>query len=69
MRGCDHLAPQNTRKTPEIQRRRDDNKNKICGFEGGGAGQVGAKRKIVQIAVSFLRGKRHDNEMLKVQFL
>ena len=42
-----------------FQRRRDDNKNKICGFEGGGA--LRAERKIVQNAV--FRGKRHDNKI------
>ena len=49
----------------EGQRRRDDNKNKIFGFEGGEA--LGAERKIVQNAV--FRGKRHDNKILKVQIL
>ena len=48
-----------------FRRRRDDNKNRICGFEGGG--QVGAKRKIVQDA--FFCGKRHDNTILKVQIV
>ena len=46
------------------QRRRDDNKNKICGFDRG---ELGAERKIVQDAV--FRGKRHDNIILKVQIL
>ena len=36
-------------------------------FEGGGAS--GAERKIVQNAVFFFRGKRHDNKILKVQIL
>ena len=44
------------------QRRRDDNKNKICGFEGGG------ERKSAQNAF-FFRGKCHDNIILKVQIL
>ena len=48
------------------QRKRDDNKNKICVFQGGGVG-AGAERKIVQNAI--FRGKRHDNKMLKVQIL
>ena len=49
------------------QRRRDDDKNKICVFEvGRGRGGKG-ERKIVQNAV--FRGKRHDNKILKVQIL
>ena len=46
------------------QRRRDDNKNTIFAWGGGG---LGAERKIVQNAV--FRGKRHDNKILKVQIL
>ena len=46
-----------------IQRKRDDNKNKICAFQGG-VGR-GAGRKIVQNAI--FRGKRHDNKILKVK--
>ena len=49
-----------------VQRKRDDNKNKICAFQGGGwAG--GAGRKIVQNAI--FHGKRHDNKILKVNIL
>ena len=48
------------------QRKRDDNKNKICTFQGG-VGR-GAGRKIVQNAV-FFHGKRHDNKILKVKML
>ena len=44
------------------QRKRDDNKNKICVFPGGVGG--GAERKIVQNAI--FRGKRHDNKILKL---
>ena len=47
------------------QRKRDDNKNKICAFQGE-AGR-GAERKIVQNAI--FRGKRHDNKILKFQIL
>ena len=43
------------------QRRRDDDKNRICGFEGA----LGAERIIVQNAV--FRGKRHDNKILQSQ--
>ena len=50
--------------TRKIQRQRDDNKNKIRSFEGGG---IGAERKIVQNDV--YRGKRHDNKILKVTIL
>ena len=47
------------------QRWRDDNKNKICGFEGGGSrGQRGRSSK----NTVFL-GKRHDNKILKVQIV
>ena len=45
------------------QRKRDDNKNKICAFQGG-VGR-GAGRKIVQNAI--FHGKRHDNTILKVK--
>ena len=48
-----------------IQRKRDDNKNKICAFQGGVGG--GAGRKIVQNAI--FHGKRHDNKILKVKML
>ena len=47
----------------EIQRWRDDNKNKIC----MGVGRGGRERRIAQNAV-FL-GKRYDNKSLKVQIL
>ena len=40
-------------------------KNKICGFQGGGA--FGAEKKIVQNAV--FRGKCHDNKILKLQIV
>ena len=50
---------------PWSQRKRDDNKNKICVFPGGWAG--GQERKIVQNAI--FRGKRHDNKILKVKIL
>ena len=48
------------------QRKRDDNKNKIWRFSGGGVGR-GAERKIVQNAI--FHGKRHDNKILKVKIL
>ena len=48
-----------------FQRRRDDSKNKIFAFWGGGA--LGAEREIAQNAV--FRGKRHDNKILKLQIL
>ena len=49
-----------------LQRKRDDNKHKICVFQRGGVGG-GAERKIVQNAI--FRGKRHDNKILKVNIL
>ena len=49
------------------QRRRDDTKNRIFAFGGGGLGGLGAERKIVQNAV--FRGKRHNNKILKVQIM
>ena len=49
----------------QIQRKRDDNINKICAFQGG-VGR-GAGREIVQNAI--FRGKRHDNKILKVKIL
>ena len=48
-----------------FKRRRDNNKMKFSLFEGA----CGAERKIVQNAVFFFRGKRHDNKILKVQIL
>ena len=53
----------------EIQRRRDDNENKIFAFEGGGGpwGQRGQRGKSSKSA--YFRGKRHDNKILKVQIL
>ena len=48
-----------------FQRKRDDNKNKICAFQEG-VGR-GAERKIVQNAIFY--GKRHDNKILKVKIL
>ena len=51
--------------TRDNQRKRDDNKNKICAFQGG-LGR-GAGRKIVQNAI--FHGKRHDNNILKVKIL
>ena len=47
------------------QRKRDDNKNKICFFQGV-VGR-GAERKIVQNGI--FRGKRNDNKILKVKIL
>ena len=47
------------------QRRRDDNKNKICGFEEGG-GWV-AKRRLSKTLFFFVHGKRLDSKILKVQ--
>ena len=59
--------PQNSRQiSHKTRRRRDNNKNKIFAFEGGGGG-LGAERKIFQNAV--FRGKRHDNKILNVQIL
>ena len=50
------------------QRQRDDNKNKICAFEGGGPwGRRGESSK--NAVFFFSRGKRHDNKILKVQFV
>ena len=50
---------------PLSQRRRDDNNNKICTFEGGGPwGQRGQSSKN-----AVFRGKRHDNQILKVQIV
>ena len=63
-----HLVPRlrdNTSACRKNQRKRDDNKNKICAFQGG-MGR-GAGRKIVQNAI--FRGKRHDNKILKVKIL
>ena len=48
-----------------FQRRRDDNKNKIFAFEGGGL--RGQRGKSPQNAC--FRGKGHDNKILKVQIL
>ena len=49
-----------------FQRRRDDNKNKIFAFEGGGGpwGPRGTSSKN-----ACFRGKRHDNKILNVQLL
>ena len=49
----------------KIQRKRDDNKNRICAFQGW-VGR-GAGRKIVQNAI--FHGKRHDNKNLKVKII
>ena len=49
------------------QRRRDDNKNKIFAFEGGGP--WGQRGKSSKNACFFFCGKRHDNKILKVQIL
>ena len=48
-----------------FQTRREDNKNKICVFEGGWGG--GRKENRPKNAV--FRGKRHDNKIFKVQIL
>ena len=49
----------------KLQRRRDDNKNKICTFEGGQPwGQRGKSTKN-----AIFRGNRHDNQILKVDIL
>ena len=51
------------------QRRRDDIKNKICGyFFGGGGGNWGQRGKSSK-TIFFFRGKRHDNKILKVHIL
>ena len=47
------------------KRRRDDNKNKICAFEGVG---LGAREENRPKTLYFV-GKRHDNKILKVQIL
>ena len=47
------------------QRKRDDNKNKICAFQGGWAG--GQRGKLSKNAIC--HGKRHDNKILKVKIL
>ena len=53
---------------PEGQRGRDNNKNKMSVFEGGGMG--GQRGKASKNAVFFfLPGKRHDNKILNVQIL
>ena len=50
------------------QRRRDDNKNNICVFEGGGPwGNLREKRP--KRCFFFLGGKRHDNKILKADIL
>ena len=49
----------------KFQRRRDDNKNKVFAFQGGG-GPWGQRGKLSKNAV--FRGKRH-NKILKVQIL
>ena len=46
------------------ERQRDDNKNKIFALEGGPRGQRGKSSRN-----AVLHGKRHDNEILKVQIL
>ena len=56
--------PERPRPT-NYQRKRDDNKNKICAFQGGLGREAG--RKIVQNAI--FHGKRHDNKILKVKIL
>ena len=48
------------------QRRRDD-KIKFSVFEGGGVGALGSEEE--NRPKRFFRGKRHDNKILKVQFL
>ena len=55
----------------EIQRRRDDNKNKICGFEGGA---LGAERKNrpngeMTINIKFVVLRPRENKILKMQIL
>ena len=59
-----HPVPSHT--SPDhYQRRRDDNKNKIFTFEGAGPwGQRGKSSKNAGF-----RGKRHDNNILKVQIV
>ena len=47
------------------RRKRDDNKNKICAFQGGWAGGQGGKLS----KTLFFHGKRHDNKNLKVKML
>ena len=49
-----------------IQRRRDNKKNKLSVFRGGGPE---AERKIVQKNGVFLANGRHDNHILEVQIL
>ena len=51
---------------PENQRRRDDNKNKICAFEGVGLGDREENRPNT---LFLFHGKGHDNKMLKVLIL
>ena len=62
------ILQENPRQTPQkfIQRKRDDNKNKICAFRGGG-GQGGREENCPKRF--FFRGKRHDNKILKVKML
>ena len=60
--------PQNSVRLSEFssQRRREDNKNKMFAFEGGGSWlQRGKSSK----NAFFFCGKRHDNKILKVQIL
>ena len=63
---ANRLILANRFRVPKIQRRRDDNKNRIFAFEGGGCpwGQRGKSSKN-----ACFRGKRHDNNILKVQIL
>ena len=46
----------------DYQRRRDDDKNKICTFDRGAGGRRGKSSKN-----AVFHGKRHDNKFSKVQ--
>ena len=48
-----------------VRESRDDNKNKICVFQGGG-GQGGREENCPK---AIYRGKRRDNKILKVKML
>ena len=57
---------ESTQSVMHFQRRRDDNKNKIFGFFGGGG--LGGREENRPKRLYF-RGKRHDNKILKVLIL
>ena len=62
----ENLPPRGSLRGSLLQRKRDDNKNKILRFSGGGVGRE-AGRKSVQNAI--FHGKRHDKKILKIKIL